>query len=339
MNDVPFIETSSQSKLTTIRPQFFTTEDTPWIVKLAGEISGFQGRPLKELLSRLKEPFFFDMPKSKARIAIKAILKNINFIDSKDIDSKILREELFTAFTRDRHVQSVLKKYALNLNEVRDQMFSDFANNRVIAPLEKIVDHHQIISEANQLTIKREIFQAQFLQIYVVGDVRRIICQAKLDGLTCEIYKIDGKPGVILRISGQFTIIKNSKLYGPAFCKILSFLSWAEFFTLKARCEAQDKAYILQLQSGDPIRPNDKATDFDSKIEEDFARKFLKFKDKWDLVREAEPIEIDHQKLIFPDFKIISRFDPNIFYFVEIVGFWTEEYLTKNTKVYLKSKI
>ena len=86
------------------------------------------------------------------------------------------------------------------------------------------------------------------------------------------------------------------------------------------------KAATLTLQSGDPIFPSREPRRFDSKLEKRFAREFGKLAPEWDLAREPEPVEADGT-LIFPDFALWRRDMPKRRWLLEIVGFWTPEYL------------
>jgi len=65
---------------------------------------------------------------------------------------------------------------------------------------------------------------------------------------------------------------------------------------------------------------------FDSKIEKTFLQKFELFKTGWAIEREPEPIITKQKTAFIPDF-ILSKFDTSIF--VEIIGFWTKEYLER----------
>jgi len=65
---------------------------------------------------------------------------------------------------------------------------------------------------------------------------------------------------------------------------------------------------------------------FDSKIEKIFLQKFELFKTGWTIEREPEPIITKQKTAFIPDF-VLSKFDNRIF--VEIIGFWTKEYLER----------
>ena len=71
---------------------------------------------------------------------------------------------------------------------------------------------------------------------------------------------------------------------------------------------------------------------FDSKIEKIFFQKFELFKTGWTIEREPEPIITKQKTAFIPDF-VLSKFDNSVF--VEIIGFWTKEYLDRKiTKIF-----
>jgi hypothetical protein len=61
-------------------------------------------------------------------------------------------------------------------------------------------------------------------------------------------------------------------------------------------------------------------------LEERFARDVRKELPDWEILREPVPIEVDGT-LVFPDFELRHRQTPERRALVEIVGFWTEDYL------------
>jgi len=64
--------------------------------------------------------------------------------------------------------------------------------------------------------------------------------------------------------------------------------------------------------------------EFDSTLEESFAKKFGSERNGWQLIREGEILH-DHQKTFAPDFTF--RHIDGTEVLLEIVGFWTPEYL------------
>ena len=71
---------------------------------------------------------------------------------------------------------------------------------------------------------------------------------------------------------------------------------------------------------------------FDSKIEKIFLQKFELFKTGWTIEREPEPMITKQKTAFIPDF-VLSKFGNSVF--VEIIGFWTKEYLERKiTKIF-----
>ena len=72
---------------------------------------------------------------------------------------------------------------------------------------------------------------------------------------------------------------------------------------------------------------------YDSKLEEGFARAFRRIAPDWDVVREPEPVDAG-TSLVFPDFALQHRLDRKRRWLLEIVGFWTPDYLARKLALY-----
>jgi uncharacterized protein len=65
---------------------------------------------------------------------------------------------------------------------------------------------------------------------------------------------------------------------------------------------------------------------FDSAIEEKFAKRFEQAETGWSLAREPDPLVLSNGGAFIPDF-VFEKYDRKIY--LEIVGFWTREYLER----------
>src|SRR5665647_228770 len=72
-------------------------------------------------------------------------------------------------------------------------------------------------------------------------------------------------------------------------------------------------------------KPNLPLVTYDSAVEESFASQFQAVKSGWTLKREPEPVPAGTQ-VIIPDFSFERA---GVKVYLEIVGFWTEEYLLR----------
>jgi uncharacterized protein len=65
---------------------------------------------------------------------------------------------------------------------------------------------------------------------------------------------------------------------------------------------------------------------FDSAVEEKFAKRFEQAETGWKLTREPDPLVLSNGGAFIPDF-VFEKYDRKIY--LEIVGFWTKEYLER----------
>jgi hypothetical protein len=141
-----------------------------------------------------------------------------------------------------------------------------------------------------------------------------------------------------LEISGPFALFRHTGLYGRALGELIPLLAWCSRFSLAANCVVDGGQRSLRLATGDPIFPGDAPRHYDSHLEERFAREFRRAAPDWDIVREPEPIAAG-DTLIFPDFALRRRSDPGRRWLLEIVGFWTPDYVSRKLALYQKARV
>ena len=137
----------------------------------------------------------------------------------------------------------------------------------------------------------------------------------------------------MLEISGPLSLFRRTLLYGRALASLVPPLAWCHRFRLRAACSLEGNSLALELRSGDPIFPSAEPRAYDSRLEERFARDFRKAAPGWDVVREPEPISAG-STLVFPDFALQHRLDHSRRWLLEIVGFWTPDYLARKLASY-----
>ena len=84
---------------------------------------------------------------------------------------------------------------------------------------------------------------------------------------------------------------------------------------------------IMEKQvAGSSSLYNDYNNNFDSAVEERFAKRFEQAETGWRLTREPDPLVLSNGGAFIPDF-MFEKYDKKIY--LEIVGFWTKEYLER----------
>ncbi len=161
-------------------------------------------------------------------------------------------------------------------------------------------------------------------------------------------------PIIICSLDGPLSIFKLTDRYGTSIAKILPSIISSDTWSLKAwivrkTMSLGKKIYEFKISNKDapPLsrepyynKENDKerkrilytAKDssqliyFDSGVEEKFSTRFEQSATGWKLIREPDPLILSNGKALIPDFAF-EKYGTRIY--LEIVGFWTKEYLEK----------
>jgi len=131
-----------------------------------------------------------------------------------------------------------------------------------------------------------------------------------------------------ITLDGPVSVLRQTSRYGVYMAKFLPALIACDHWKLKASVGTRRKGgYVsLELSSRDKLCSNLPPLDeFDSNLEEKFADKWGEGKrEGWTLIREGGVLHIN-QRVFLPDFLFVH--DDGRKVFLEIVGFWTPEYL------------
>jgi predicted nuclease of restriction endonuclease-like RecB superfamily len=222
--------------------------------------------------------------------------------------------------------------------DLSDSLFADLPGERLIEPAGTSVTPADLALRINLALVQALLSHARSVKIDVEGQTRALVRHARLRGLICTVMERNGLDDVSLEISGPFALFRKTGLYGRALGEIIPMLAWCARFRLHAECILHGRRHTMQLRTGDPVFPGGEPRRHDSRIEESFARELRKVAPGWDVVREPEPINADGT-LIFPDFALQCRANPARRWLLEIVGFWTPDYVARKLARYRSARL
>jgi uncharacterized protein len=316
-------------------PIWLGTEDHGWLRALIADFARLDGKKYRDAISFLKEPSRVPSPSGKRLMAIWVLHKMCKF-QKLSVDAGRLRDMIAVKGQHARDIgqfhrldilAACAECFGVSAAEADEYLFSDLAADRRIALPDPIPDPHSLAAETNLALAQGLLKVASEVTVRLFGGSRAVVRQVQLQRLLCTVERGKAEE-VCLHISGAFSLFHHTTMYGHALASILPLLSWCERFDLVARCLFRGREVSAHLSSQDPIAHKQSPRQFDSRIEERFARDFAKASLDWDLVREPEPIEACGT-LVFPDFAIVHRCDHSRIFLLEIVGFWTPDYLRK----------
>jgi len=183
----------------------------------------------------------------------------------------------------------------------------------------------ELLSRYNVAQLQACLYRAESVTVVASGDFKTILRHAKLAGLMHEIVRL-GPSKYRMELSGPASVLTVTRRYGVSFARFLPALLSCRGWSLRALVRTPWRTRAeLRLSSRDGYRSHLPApAEFDSTVEEAFARKFGQQRDGWKLERESEIVHRG-QQAFFPDF--VFRHEDGTEVMLEIVGFWTPEYL------------
>ena len=215
----------------------------------------------------------------------------------------------------------------MTLDTVEESLYADLDSELI---LEKFVPMpaSELLGRYNLSLTQTLLFDSTELKFTVPGNWQRIFYTIKKLGLIYEVYR---ENGFWVKIDGPASLFKLTRRYGTCIAKLLPVIIANPEWTVEAKIlwKYTNEICDLRIESrkhGSVLKkPDLPPVSYDSTIEENFASGFQALKSNWTLRREPEPIPVDKQ-VIIPDFSLERD---GIKVYVEIVGFWTEEYLLR----------
>jgi predicted nuclease of restriction endonuclease-like RecB superfamily len=195
---------------------------------------------------------------------------------------------------------------------------------------------HELLSAYNLSLTQTLLFDATELIFTAAGNWQNILHAVKKLGL---IYEAERAGDFIFRITGPVSLFKLTKKYGTSLAKLLPHITASPFWQVEAKilwkytnelctfkADSRKHGALLKTESVD--------TQYDSTVEEDFALRFQALKSGWSLKREPEPV-LAGKHVLIPDFSLEKH---GVKVYVEIVGFWTAEYLKRKIEKLSKTE-
>jgi uncharacterized protein len=322
--------------------EYLGAQDEPWLRVLTAEMQRFEGRRRRELAERLAEPLPCDAPYFKRRAASRVLFRIWNraadaaaTASPGRADTKLrppaVRAALFGAAAagddpRAATVAATAARLGVAPDALEAALFADLPGERPVRAPDPAPTPAEIALHTNLALAQAVVMRAAHVSLRVEGNLGPIVRLAKFRGLLCNVAAPAPGAPARLDISGPFSLFRHTLVYGRALAELLPHLAWCARFELAATARLRGRLARVTMESGDPIFPARAPAPFDSRLEERFAKDVARLAPDWDVIREPLPLQAG-ATLIFPDFLLRHRIHPERLALVEIVGFWTPDYL------------
>ena len=287
-----------------------------------------QGKKYKELLGKLEKLENNDFKVVRGLSTL--LVRRCVFTPSSELPVKKIRAFLFKhGFVKTpREREDVLKQAAQHFQtskkQIEEAMFSDLEEEQIVSGFKPLTPQ-ELVGWYNLSLTQTLMFDALELTFKTWENLQRIFRQIKYLGL---MYEINEK----VHVTGPASLFKKNRKYGTSLAKLLPLIMKTEKWEINAKIETTvDKEprilnFNLRSSSGIPLPISTESTlHFDSEIEQQFYKDFRSLNLGWEIKREPDIVKTG-TSVIIPDFGFYKN---NMTYYLEIVGFWTPEYLKK----------
>jgi len=221
---------------------------------------------------------------------------------------------------------SIAAQLGLSWEQVDQQLFADVMECHRLETFAGYPSAEALLARYNVAQVQVALFRAQELIVWATEDFKTILRYAKLARLMHVIRRL-GPSRYEIRFDGPASVLRATRRYGVALARFLPALIACRGWRLHAVVQTRRPGWFasLDLSAEDGLHSHlPPPEEFDSQVEEAFAQRWGEKREGWSLHREAEILH-QGQKTFVPDF--VFRHDDGRTVLLEIVGFWTPEYL------------
>jgi len=213
-------------------------------------------------------------------------------------------------------------------DQIDRRLYVDVLDRQPLAEFPPGITPAELLSRYNLAQLQACLYQCQRMTVEATGDFATIVRYAKLCRLLVETRRVSA--GYRLDLSGPASVLHETRRYGINFARFVAALISCRGWTLHATLATRwGRPATLKLDSQAGYRTHIATpADFDSQVESDLAERWVKdgsqTRNGWRLIRDAGILQYG-QTTFVPDFKLQHQDGREVL--LEIVGFWTPEYL------------
>jgi len=233
---------------------------------------------------------------------------------------------------REGAIRSVSLKLGIDAGTLEKTLYSDIEEELLLKDF-TLLKPDALIKYYNLSLTQTLLFKSLSMEFKASGNWKEVFKAMGMLGLMYSVEHDDG--GYKVSVDGPLSLLKMTERYGTSLAKLLPQIIASESWNVKADILGRNKRriykFMLESSEVEGIIEDIAHADlidqglYDSMIEERFARKFKTHDSGWLLKREPEPILAGRHVLI-PDFSFERH---GVKVYLEIVGFWTKEYIEK----------
>jgi len=319
--------------------------DDVWLRELIGVLDARIGRAAGNLEREARDAL---SPVCRAhrvdaralRGAIRVALKDFRRAVDASLDPAVVRGAVFREAAAVRSARgnwspsersAVLARVAGDLGvdpqAIEAMLYADHPKRRLVEGPPTLPSPAELRGRYQLALLQGFLLRSSEVRLWVRSHVRAVARFAKLSRLLCT-FEIEGDATKMV-LSGPLALFHATLKYGRALAGFIPTVVSTPGWRLEAGCVLPEETLRLRVDAGAPLpRTHVLPRDTDSKLEARLVRDLRRLGTGWAVARETAALQVG-ARTFFPDFTLTRGPDRVL---VEVVGFWTPEYLASKLR-------
>ena len=324
-------------------PRWLLPRDDPWLSELVAESRAAEGGVAEDVDDRIVETVARSARRHGIQRRTVAAVWSLerrrwSLRTRAPVSPKEIRRVVF-ALAAERSREEALATAAVELGlaeaDIPEMLFSDRARKKLLMPTATKATPSGL-REAYNLAVAESLLARSTRAVAIVRThLKRVVGYAKLLGLMTT-FSAHPDDAVSMAVSGPMALLHETVKYGHAVARWLPALIATSGWSLQAHVLVSGETRHFELDAESPVaRTHALPRMHDSKLESALETDIRKLRSRWRIEREAGVVRAPAEgeqpaRLFFPDFTLVSERGRVL---VEVVGFWTREYLEEKARM------
>lgn len=322
--------------------------DLPWVSEALDVVAAAAGKPWRVALERLDDTRRIEQPHAPVRFAaVVGAMQRIlggrarNAPLARSARALALGAPALNAAEREARIAYAAQELEVTCAAVESLLWSDLPRERPVELPRGRPSEFEVAAVANLTLLQRAVRRAQSLTLRVWGDAGPLVRAAARRGLltTLSVRADAGRDAriTVLDIVGPLALFHRTAVYGRALADLVPLLADCERFELELTARGREHFYTIEIASPVllPAVPARLAVPgFDlQRLMKALEREVrsVPSADPAIAIRPHVAAIRSGSSLVCPDL-LIERGERRVY--VEIVGFWTTEFLERKLALY-----
>jgi len=237
----------------------------------------------------------------------------------------------------DRHsvLEAVGVELGLPVAQLEEELYADLPERRRLIRVTAPREPGALIARYNMELARGLLYWAERLSVDIEDSPQDVFRYIKLCRLMHTITRLER--GYRIELDGPLSLLRGTRRYGLKMAVFLPALALCRKWRMEAVIVKAGERLIFSLDDKSGLVSHFRRFPlFDSKLERDFADDFQKAFERyphslgagaWSLARADAVIPVERNQVMIPDFTLRDWSGREVY--LEIVGFWTPEYLSR----------